>query len=186
MSALRFDSPVGTQAERDSDAFPPGQWFIATGYAQYYTALTNPAYHTGADLNLPNYADAGAPVYAAADGEVVFVGARSGWQGIMIVIRHPMTGAVDAPLGAVWSRSAHLKAPEVSIGDHVLRGELLGFIGDYAPAGSVNDHLHFDLARIDLGERPGDWPGMDKARLLRDYYDPRAFLLAHREETIPK
>lgn len=183
---MRFSSPVGTASERDAGAIWPGNWFEAVHFAQHYTALSSPAYHTGVDLNLPNYADAGAPVYAVADGEVEYAGARAGWQGLMVVIRHAMTGDADAPLGAVWSRYAHLRDLQVQAGGRVNRGELLGFIGDYTPKGWAGDHLHFDIARIDLGEKPGDWPGMDKARLLRDYYDPRAFILAHREETIPK
>ena len=169
---MRFDQPVGTDEDRNGKAWAGG-WFDATGFGTYYTASGKPAYHTGVDLNLPNYADATKPVFASAGGEVVFVGKVRGWQGIIVVIRHDI---------GVWTRYAHLAEPVVERGQLVQRGSMLGFIGDYTPAGPKADHLHFDVSRLDLGATPGDWPGLDIDRLKRDYIDPREWINTHRGE----
>lgn len=167
---MRFDQPIGTDEDRGAKAWAGG-WFDATGFATRYTVNGKPAYHTGADLNLPNYKDAKKPVFASAGGEVVFVGKATGWAGIIVVVKHDI---------GVWTRYAHLTDPTAQRGQIVQRGSMLGFIGDYPPAGSVNDHLHFDVSLIDLGAKPGDWPGTDLARLKRDYVDPREWINTRR------
>lgn len=164
---LLFCSPVTGKLESESTW--GGDWFDATGYATYYTASGAPAYHTGCDLNRPNFADSGAPVYAAADGEVVFSGEVKGWQGQVIVIRHRLESGE-----LVWTRYAHVDraAPP----GHVQRGDMIGVIADYNKDGAKGDHLHFDVSRLDLGDKPGDWPGMDIERLKRNYIDPDKWL----------
>lgn len=169
---LTFDSPVGTPEERASSKVFPGDWFVYIAYAQHYEY----GYHPGVDLNLPGYADSGKPVHAAADGVVVAAGAVPGWQRSMVVIWHVLDGEI---IPAVWTRYAHLDRLQVSVLQHVRRGDLLGYIGDYSPTGPVNDHLDFSIARIDLGLKPGDWPGEDLARAKRDYLEPRTFIEAH-------
>ncbi len=167
---MRFDQPVGTDEERNAKAWAGG-WFDATGYGTYYTATGKPSFHTGADLNLTNYRDSKKPIFASGAGEVVHVGKVAGWQGIMIVIKHDI---------GVWTRYAHTGEPVVTAGQVVKRGELLAYIGDYAPAGPANDHLHFDVSSADLGAKPWDWPGTDLARLKRDYMNPKEWINTHR------
>lgn len=171
---MRFDSPLGTPAQRDQPAWPGG-WFEATSYGEYYTATGKGAYHTGADLNLPNYGDVGQPVHASAAGVVVYVGPWAGWQRQLVCIQHT---------GGIWTRYAHLDQVSVTKGQTVQRGQHLGNIGDYNNDGAPSDHLHFDIARIDLGAKPGDWPGMDLARVKRDYIDPKPWINAHRGDEL--
>jgi murein DD-endopeptidase MepM/ murein hydrolase activator NlpD len=168
---MRFDQPVGTDEDRNAPKAWAGGWFDATGFGTHYTATGKPAYHTGADLNLPNYKDAKKPVFASAQGEVVFVGKANGWQGVLIVVKHDI---------GVWTRYAHTGEPVVQKGQIVQRGSMLGFIGDYTPLGPLNDHLHFDVARIDLGAKPHDWPGTDVERMKRDYLNPKEWINTHR------
>ena len=137
-------------------------WFDATGYGTLYNAGT--AYHTGHDLNLSDYGDSGARVVAVADGEIVFAGVVKGWQGWVVVVRHVLE---DGRL--FWTRYAHIT--DVTPIGQIKRGELLGYICDYLPAGKANDHLHIDGSWKDLGKVPGDWPGLDLARLKVDYFD---------------
>lgn len=144
-------------------------WFDATGYATFYKSNGVDCYHTGADLNRPAYQDSGKQVYAAADGRVVFQGTVQGWQAQVVVIRHVLEDG-----SIIWTRYAHIKTDQAL--DVVKRGDRLGLIADYTPVGPQGDHLHFDVAKIDLGERPGDWPGIDKARLLASYIDPAMWL----------
>lgn len=175
---MRFDQPVGSEAERAAATAWGGAWFDASGFGRAsaaYKASTGD-WHTGADLNLPNWADSRKQVFASADGVAVFVGTAAGWQGRMVVLRHA---------GGIWTRYAHLAEARVVAGQSVKRGDWLAIIGDYAPAGGANDHLHFDVARIDLGASPGDWPGADLARLERDYVDPLEWINAHRIEVLP-
>jgi murein DD-endopeptidase MepM/ murein hydrolase activator NlpD len=143
-------------------------WFDATGYTVPYGDLGH--YHTGADLNRPNFADAGSQIHAAANGRVVFSGTVPAWQGQVVVVKHLLEDGAF-----VWTRYAHIR-DVVPIGQVVKRGDRLGVIADYTPAGVKGDHLHFDIARINLGEKPGDWPGKDKARVISDYIEPVQWL----------
>ena len=169
-----FDPPVGTAQERLSSKVWPGRWYDATGYATYYTAV-GPAYHTGADLNLPGDADRNTPVYTPADGVVTFSGRSSGTWGRLIVIRHD-----PLPDGTVvWSRLAHITNPLVKEGDRVERGQQVASIGN--AEGQLPFHLHFDIAKTDILERnPGHWPGSNLDLVRRHYVDPRLFIEQHR------
>lgn len=168
---VRFDAPVGTAEERASAQLWPGKWFDATGFAKRYQVGTRPWYvHTGCDLNVnfPAYnADAHAPVYAPADGTVVVADLLPVW-GKVIVIQHLLEDGT-----AVYSRLAHLERFDVVKGQIVTRGYLIGTVGN--AEGTQAWHLHYDLGKIDLGEKPTDWPGDNLPRVLRDYYDPLAF-----------
>lgn len=147
-------------------------WWDATPYATKYGDKGH--YHTGADLNLAAFADSGKPVYAAADGIVRFAGVVSGWQQALVVVEHNDAGEL------CWTRYAHISVDaNVRVGQSVARGQVLGVIADYLPAGPAGDHLHFDVAKIDLGTKPDDWPGIDLARLKRDYVDPMQWLRGH-------
>jgi murein DD-endopeptidase MepM/ murein hydrolase activator NlpD len=164
------DVPIEPQPSRLVMSWPCGDiarrqlapWFDATGYGTLYNG--GKAYHTGHDLNLHDYGDSGARVVAVADGEIVFAGVVKGWQGWVVVVRHVLE---DGRL--FWTRYAHIT--DVTPIGQIKRGDLLGYICDYLPAGKANDHLHIDGAWCDLGKKPGDWPCLDLARLKVDYFD---------------
>jgi murein DD-endopeptidase MepM/ murein hydrolase activator NlpD len=158
-----FASPVTGKV---GDVFGPG-WFSAVSYAEKYGTLNH--YHTGVDLNLPGFADAGKPVYCAADGELVWYSAVSGWQGKVACVRHVLDGGL-----MVFTRYAHINTLNgLMVGQHIARGVQLGTIADYTPIGKPEgDHLHYDIAYIDLGRKPDDWPGVTLARVTNDYIDP--------------
>lgn len=170
--ALLLQAPVGTAEERASGKIWPGDWEDANPYGSLYNLRGKMHYHTGADLNLNKPAwdsDRGQPVYAVANGTVTFAGRLPDW-GNVVVIRHELPG-----LPRSYSRSAHLGQVLVGQGDEVRRGEAIGTIGQDAHGGPY--HLHFDISLTDvLATRPHDWPGADRARVLRDYTDPKAFL----------
>jgi len=164
------DVPIATQS-RLVMSWPCGDinrrqlapWFDATGYAALYNG--GKAYHTGHDLNLSDYGDSGAEVRAVADGVVVFAGSVKGWQGDVVVLQHTLE---DGRL--FWTRYAHINGA-VDEREKIARGEFIGFVCDYLPAGKQNDHLHIDGSWKDLGKAPGDWPGLDLQRLRVDYFD---------------
>lgn len=172
---MQFDWPVGDEHERQEHWKFPGWWEPATLYCQRYDATGKMAIHTGLDLNLNRDEtgrrhfdmDAHAPVYASADGLVAFAGKLPVW-GTVIVVKHVDDQAV------VYTRYAHVEQLRVSQGQIVQRGEQLAQVGN--ADGRYPYHLHFDIARIDLGAHPGDWPGDDIQRVRRDYHDTFYFL----------
>ncbi|MFP4324192.1 MAG: peptidoglycan DD-metalloendopeptidase family protein, partial [Anaerolineales bacterium] len=174
-----FDPPIGTQAERTSDEVWPGHWIDATGYAvRYFRGTPAEAYHTGADLNLnrPYFdADRDAPIYAAADGTVIFSGRLPGWGWIINVRHDPLVSTGEV----VYTRYAHVNDARVEIGDRVVRGQQIANVGN--AEGNFAYHLHFDVVTTDVLERnPGDWPKLNLNRVLANYVDPQAYIAGHR------
>ncbi len=172
-----FDAPMGTPQERASLQMWPGAWIDVNPYGTGYDATGKFAYHTGADLNLPNDADAHSPCYAPAAGVVRAAGAYPIW-GNLITIEHKLADGTR-----VWSRLAHLEDMLVQQNQTVQRGDIIGHVGN--AGGRYLYHLHFDIARLDLGASPADWPGADLARVQRDYIDPLVFVQTHRPN-LPK
>jgi murein DD-endopeptidase MepM/ murein hydrolase activator NlpD len=171
-----YDSPVGTSTERRSAKVWPGQWFDASPFGKlYFVGTPSEAYHTGADLNLPNDADAHTGVYSTAGGTVTFASRLPTW-GNVIVIRHdPLPGS-----GLVmYSRYAHVEEIMASVGQHVTRGQQIAKVGN--AFGRWAYHLHFDLSPTNILEMdPSHWPKKDRDALYRNYVDPREFILANR------
>lgn len=87
------------------------------------------AMHRGLDFKGP----IGAPIYAAADGRVSFVGRRSGY-GNVVEIRHG---------NGVMTRYAHLSRFVARPGDIVEAGDLIAGLGNTGR--STGPHLHFEV-----------------------------------------
>lgn len=179
-TGLRFDAPIGTEAERNV-TFPAGRlmfnklpvwvgdWFDVNPYLTWYEY----GYHTGADLNLPGAsgADKGKPIYAVADGTVTYAGSGGTW-GYIIVIEHA-DALVTKPYGVVerqkvYSRYGHVdKNILVKIGQVVKRGQQIASIG-LAEGAQSGWHLHFDVSYTDLLlKRPAHWPNLTRIRDLQ-------------------
>jgi hypothetical protein len=182
---LSFDSPVGAEAERRGPFavgnrtvggynYWVGRWFDANPFGSRYWLGSSWARHTGADLNLDGsggvLADKDAPVYAVADGVVIWARYVSpGWKNV-IVVEHPVPGENRVVSG----RYAHVGNMRVGEGQTVRRGQQIATIGEYAPN---NYHLHFDLSPDTILKRlPGHWPGDDLAAVQHYYTDPMAFI----------
>ena len=165
---LLFGSPVTGLIEIGANVWG-GRWYVTVNFCDFYTATGKPAYHPGCDLNLPNYADSGKPVYACADGVVIIAAMVRGWSGQMVIIMHTLEDGTH-----IWSRCAHVNAT-AQLGP-VKRGDVIGTIGDYPPTGPQNDHLDFSLCRDDLGAKPGDWPGLNITRIRNRYISPEKWL----------
>src|SRR3569623_139282 len=85
--------------------------------------------HMGVDLAAPS----GTPVYASADGTV----GKAEWfggYGYYIQIEHG---------GDIETRYGHLSAYAVAAGDHVHKGELIGYVG--ATGDATGPHLHYEV-----------------------------------------
>jgi hypothetical protein len=87
------------------------------------------ANHTGVDITAPRYT----PVVAPAAGRVTFVGWRGGY-GRVVELDHG---------GDVKSRYGHLQLAEVSAGDEVAAGQLIGRVG--ATGRTTGEHVHWEI-----------------------------------------
>jgi len=186
---LVCDWPIGTPAERAAaqDRLP-GSWISANGYLAWYrigyTKDGEPImnWHTGADLNnnAPVFnTDYHSPIYAIADGRVVYAGIGGGTWGHIIVIEH-------IP-GQLYSRVGHIEKPLVKTGDSVIMGQQIASVGNGDGAYIGAEHLHFDISTTArLRDIPNDWPGVDKSRAMRDYVDPIAFIVQHKAAAAPQ
>lgn len=100
--------------------------------------------HTGTDFAAP----AGTPVLAAADGTVTSAG-EAGAYGNRIVVHH---GDVDGR--RLETTYSHLSAFEVTVGQEVSVGDLIGRVGTTGL--STGNHLHFEVRLDGLYADPMD------------------------------
>jgi lipoprotein NlpD len=94
-------------------------------------------HHDGLDLACPE----GTPIFAAAEGDVLFAGEQRGY-GNLVLIRHAQ-GLITV--------YAHNSENLVEQGEHVLRGEPIARVGRTGNA--TGPHLHFEVR---VGTRPRD------------------------------
>ena len=153
------DSPLGKGDEEFSQLFASwkslddGRWNSAPGQASVSVPSQMPVaatrvssmfgmrehptlhrykIHKGIDLAAPT----GTPVYAPADG-VVSEAHWFGTYGNYIQIEHG---------NEIETRYGHLSGYAVAAGDHVYKGELIGYVG--STGRSTGPHLHYEV-RID-------------------------------------
>jgi hypothetical protein len=126
---LVFGYPVGQPGRVFGDGF-----LVRHGYATENTWYLPGYLHTGEDWYTTEGDAAGAGVYAAAAGEVVFAGSE--YPGRVVIMQH----ADD-----LFSMYGHLDyALPVGVGDVVERGKPLGTILARTD-GRAPSHLHFEL-----------------------------------------
>ena len=173
-----YDSPVGTSKQRKGERVWPKGWLDAMPFGKlYFRGTPSEAYHTGADLNFGKpYEDKGMACYACASGIVTFAAALAVW-GNVVVIRHD---PLYDPQGRVlYSRYGHVQQMRVEVGDRVARGQRICEISD--SFGRFVPHLHFDLSPTTILERrPGNWPKLNFDALMKNYIDPKEWILKHR------
>lgn len=115
--------------------------------------------HEGEDV----FAARGTPVVAATSGTVttvsrgqatlagnyVGVSSDSGWRTLYMHLNNDSPGTDDGR--ARWD---HTFAPGVVVGQRVVAGQLLGFLGDSGNAEGTAPHLHFEVRRPVPGSSP--------------------------------
>ncbi len=103
------------------------------------------AMHDGVDYG----AGCGTPVVAPAAGTVISTYFQSAW-GNRVIIDHGLKRGVG-----VATISNHLSGYAVEAGDHVERGEVVGYVGD--TGWSTGCHLHFTVMQNGVPVDPVTW-----------------------------
>jgi murein DD-endopeptidase MepM/ murein hydrolase activator NlpD len=96
------------------------------------------AFHSGVDIG----ATIGQPIIAPADGTVVFADFMGGY-GRAIVLDHGH---------GITTRYGHLKSFAVFPGEHIHRGDTIGYVGDSGR--STGPHLHYEVRINDIPVNP--------------------------------
>lgn len=112
--------------------------------------------HLGVDIWVPP----GTPVLAAHDAQVHSTGdnPQFGDYGPTVILVHHSSGETWHTLYGHLSRSS-LK--NLAVGTEVLRGGVIGWVGQPHENGGWPSHLHFQIIR-DMGDYVGDYPGVCK------------------------
>ena len=95
--------------------------------------------HKGMDLA----ADVGEPVYAIADGAVIYAGDGLRGYGNVVILRH------DRKTSSLYAHNSELK---VKLGDQVTRGMLIALLG--STGHSTGPHVHFEIRDGDAAVNP--------------------------------
>jgi len=166
-----------------SDGFDPSQLQDGWGVGGYnekrpgmYTApqYKNERYiHMGVDI----WAPAGEPVYAPADGILLYQknNDQAGNYGPTIVLKHQLS---DQTIFALYGHLSESSLELHKERDPVKSGEMIGRLGSENENGGWIPHLHYQISVEDPGE--ADMPGVvaeaDHERALELYPDPNRIL----------
>jgi murein DD-endopeptidase MepM/ murein hydrolase activator NlpD len=88
-------------------------------------------------------ADVGEPVYAIADGEVIYAGDGLRGYGNVVILRH------DRKTSSLYAHNSELK---VKLGDQVRQGTLIALLG--STGHSTGPHVHFEIRDGDVAVNP--------------------------------
>ncbi len=141
-------------------------------------------WHTGEDVP----ALASAPVYSPANGIVKHTKNRTGYGNVIIIEHLAGSEYVCSLMGHLRSRDL-----QVSVGQTVTIGDLLGYLGDSSENGGWVSHFHF---AINKGKYRGDYyPGCSSGSWWYSgyttcesdkglWYDPSDFVAAHSQSSL--
>jgi hypothetical protein len=161
------DATSGFRHPLNAAEVSPGWKFVdrATGYT------CGAVWHPGRDINAGSGdTDLGTPVYAVANGKVVYANGSS-WGGV--VIQHDYRGVT------YYSQYGHVKGIRVACGQNVSKGQQIAEIGKI---GATSAHLHFEIREADhRNPRVGsDFPCYQSLANVHNWYEnPVPFTLTH-------
>lgn len=95
-------------------------------------------FHAGIDIAAP----IGTPIVATADGIVIFSGYVRGY-GYVVVIYHGY---------GYTTVYAHMSGREVSVGEVVAKGKVIGYVGNTGR--STGPHLHYEVLKYGIRQNP--------------------------------
>lgn len=128
----------------------PAEASVALSYGWHSNPSTGESrFHSGIDL----LANPGTPVLAVAPGTVAFAGPQANY-GNLVIVNHQ---------GGRQTRYAHLADVNVSIGQTVKQGEILGTVGATGRPDTEKSHLHFEVRY----SSPQGWVAQDPVPNLK-------------------
>ena len=133
------------------------------GISQGFGKTDYSANHTGIDFLCP----AGTPILASEAGNVFFAGWKPGGYGYCVFIQHPD--------GMVTIYEHLLKDIPVTVGQHVERGQLIGYSG--STGNSTGPHLHFEM-------RDADGKAVNPMRYLHNTIDEPVGIPEHQVQPL--
>ena len=144
LAMVNHQLPVGRTIAGLTLSWPLAHFAITQPFGPSNVTLEPPFgkyrhFHTGIDIS----AALGAPVMAAADGVVVAVAHTNVGYGTYVVVAHG---------GGIETLYGHMLDTTVRNGDHVVRGQVVGFEG--STGFSTGAHVHFELRVNDLAIDP--------------------------------
>ena len=154
-------------------AAPPVLAWPADGPITTYfgeVGWTSPRGHAGLDIAAPW----GAPVVAAAAGQVILAAPTSGGYGIEVILDH------GHDLRTIY---AHLSELEVEAGEYVAAGRLIGRVG--STGYSTGPHLHFEVRQGEELRDPLDHLGSAATALFASLVGRRGQQEAYRNAVDP-
>lgn len=123
----------------DAPSMWPVEGRIASSFGERQDPINGEgAFHTGVDIDAPY----GTPVRAAADGEVTGAQMGAGY-GRAVELDHGHD---------VMTLYGHLSAVAVVPGEHVSRGQIIGYVGESGRA--TGPHLHYEVRLHDVPVNP--------------------------------
>jgi murein DD-endopeptidase MepM/ murein hydrolase activator NlpD len=128
--------PLTTVPEQYSGAmrWPLDAYIVSSEYGERWGKL-----HKGMDMA----AHVGEPVYAIADGEVIYAGDGLTGYGNVVIVRH------DRKTTSLYAHNSELK---VKLGDQVTKGALVALLGNTGH--STGPHVHFEIRDGDVAVNP--------------------------------
>ncbi|MCB0911805.1 MAG: M23 family metallopeptidase, partial [Propionibacteriaceae bacterium] len=126
--------PVDPAVDGDLIGWPVSDHTPSTGFGYRSDPFTHrQRWHDGVDLGQP----CNDPVHASLDGTVAYVGWAGGY-GNRVIIRHADRGGLS--FATTYN---HLRQAEVSLGQAVVQGQVVGRVG--STGRSTACHLHFEV-----------------------------------------
>jgi murein DD-endopeptidase MepM/ murein hydrolase activator NlpD len=158
----RFFEASGIGEQRSGLLAPVASHGISSSYGRRrHPILGYSRMHAGIDFR----ASYGQPIYAVTDGTVQFAG-RHGGHGNFVKLSHG---------GGFGTGYAHMSRIAVSAGQHVRRGQVIGYVGSTGL--STGPHLHYEMYRNGATVNPMSVAFVTRAQLSgRELADFRARL----------
>jgi murein DD-endopeptidase MepM/ murein hydrolase activator NlpD len=141
----------------DAPSLWPLEGTVGSGFGARQDPINGEgAFHTGIDIDAPY----GSPVRAAADGEVTGATMGAGY-GRQIVLSHGHD---------VVTLYGHLSAMAVVPGQHVTRGQVIGYVGQSGRA--TGPHLHYEVRVHNVPVNPHKYLRMTFEQIAFNEPDP--------------
>ncbi|MGA2189879.1 MAG: M23 family metallopeptidase [Steroidobacteraceae bacterium] len=133
---LPAPAPSGKVPEQYSGSlrWPLDAYIVSSEFGERWGKI-----HKGMDMA----ADVGEPVYAIADGEVIYAGDGLRGYGNVVILRH------DKKTSSLYAHNSELKVKQ---GDQVKQGALIALLGNTGH--STGPHVHFEIRDGDTAINP--------------------------------